>query len=140
MGGQYAPPASPVEPLGPRLTREGFEVTEHDGTLTARRLRRAPDRGLLRLIVPRVVVHVTARRVGVKTAIRPDGLAWLMLVMVTGGVIVEWTMERAAYPRDYPPWFVYGLALVFVVALIAEIVVTGRAVDRAVGHGAVGHG
>lgn len=136
MGGHYAPPPSPVQqPLEQGLTREGFEFSEHDGTLTARRLRRVPDRGFFRLMIPRVVVHVRARRVGVKAEIRPDGLAWLMLVILTGGVIVESTMSRATYPRDYPPWFVYGLALAFVVALLAEVVVTGRAVSRAVGHG-----
>lgn len=138
MGGQYAPPPSPVLPIKELLRRAAFELHEADGVVTAKRPRRVPDRGLLRMLIPRVVVRVRGRGAAETTTIRPDGIAWMMLVVFVGGVIVEWTMDRATYPRDYPPAFVYGLSFVYIALFIAEVVMTGRAVRRALA--GVAHG
>lgn len=131
MGGHYAPPPSPVLPLKELLRRAGFEVHESDGVVTGMRPRRVPDRGFLRMMIPRMVVQVRARGAGVTSRIRPDGLAWLMLGVLGFCVIFEWSLDRSMYPRDYSPLFIYGMSSVYLVLCIAEVVATSRAVQRA---------
>lgn len=134
MAGLYAPSPPATRPVKEALVASGlFDVEERDGVVKARRRRRVPDRGLLRMLVPRVVVRVRARGSAAARAIRPDALAWFMLVVIVGGVITEWTMDRARYPREYPPAFIYGLAALYGALFVVEVVRTRRAVMQALG-------
>jgi len=73
-----------------------------------------------RILVPQVWAVVTAADGRLRWMVRPDSLAIFMVVMLVGGVAVEVLMDRATYPRDYPPAFIYGLAAAYVGWLGAE--------------------
>ena len=103
------------------LVRAGqFEVTGAEPMLRLSRRRSAPSRGVLRLLIPRVVARVDMSSPIPHVSVLPDTLAWFMVVMFAGGVIVEVTMDRVRYPREYPPAFIFGLAAFYVVALGVE--------------------
>ena len=104
-----------MTPVPPALSK-CFEVEVNGGALVARRRRSLPSGGPFRLLVPRVVVRIEEASVEV----RPDAIAWLMLVICAGGVIVEATLNRAKYPREYPPWFVFALSAFSVANLAIE--------------------
>lgn len=111
------------------LVRSGaFDVGAAGPVVRATRRRRVPDRGLLRMLIPRVVV---ALRSVDRWSTRPDGLAIGALVVIAGGIAVELTMDRARYPRDYPPEFVFGLGCAYVLLLALELRATRAAVRRA---------
>jgi hypothetical protein len=99
--------------------------------LVARRRRRVLPFRVLRLLIPHVVVRVG--HAGGKRTVSawPDALAWFMLVLCSGGVLVELTMDRARFPREYPPAFIYGLAVFYVVALVVELRTSKSAATRA---------
>lgn len=108
-----------------------FEVTGTEPELRISRRRNVPSRGLFRLLIPRVVARVDTSSPIPHLSVFPDALAWFMLVMCAGGVIVEVTMDRVRYPREYPPAFIFGLAGFYVGALVLEWVRTRAAVLRA---------
>ena len=131
MGAVYAPAGGPGsdDPGRGLLGGSGqFDVDVSGGVVRARRRRRAPDRGLLRLLLPRVVVRL---RTVDRWSVRPDGLAIGTVVVLLGGLVVEATMDRARYPREYPPEFVYGLACAYGLLLAFELRATRAAVRRA---------
>jgi hypothetical protein len=105
----------------------GFELYTAGRRMFARRVSWVPRGGLLSLFVPRATVWWRGER----WRVRPDRMTIFVTVMVIGGLIVELTMDRARYPREYPPAFVYGYSLGFLGLLIREIVVTRRSVRRA---------
>ncbi len=117
-----------IAALRERLARAGFEVRSRGRGLRAERRRRVPGRGVLRLLLPRAVCRVPPRG---DASVRPDGLALFMSVVCVGGVIVELTMDRAVYPRDYPPAFVYGLSAGYLALLVVELAISRRALTRA---------
>lgn len=91
-----------------------FDVLPHRSGVRALRRRRVPSRGLFRLLVPRVVVTVgTDGRVSV----RPNALAVFMTLICLGGMLVELTMPRAKYPREYPAAFPFALGGFYLGAL-----------------------
>ena len=117
-------------PAHDALARDpALEVTGAGAVLRVTRRRSVPSRGLFRLLIPRAVVHVQLEPR--KVAVRPDGLAWFMLVTCIGGVVVELTMDRVHYPREYPPAFIFGLAAFYVVTLAAELFQSRAAVLKA---------
>jgi len=95
--------------------QQSFEVEDRGTSLLARRRRSLPSRGVFRLLIPRVVLRVKP-----ELSVRPDALAWFMLIMCLGGVVVEVSMPRAQYPREYPPWFIFALCGFYVGALAWE--------------------
>ncbi|MBK7827003.1 hypothetical protein [Nannocystis sp.] len=131
MPGLYAPPksAEPPSPARELLLRSGaFDVVGLADKASATRRRRLPPRGLLRLLIPRTRVQLHP---GGRWTVRPDGIATGALVVFLGGIVTELTMDRATYPRDYPPAFVPCLALIYVTLLVIELRITRRAVLRA---------
>ena len=96
--------------------------------MTRRRL--VPSRGLFRLLIPRVVVNVELRAWQPVVSLRPDGWAWFMVVMCLGGLVTELTMDRARYPREYPPAFICGLTAFIVLNLVVEVMRSRAAVLR----------
>lgn len=128
--GPRTPPRPPADsPTRERLARSGaFDVIAIGSRVTAARRRWLPARGLLRLLLPRVVVRVRADGAW---SLRPDGVAIGMIVVLLGGIVTELVMDRVPYPRDYPPEFVPGLALGYTILLIVEALRTRGAVRRA---------
>ncbi len=108
-------------------------VAVRDTGLSVMRRRVLPNRGLFRLLIPRVVATVKVQDNVVTAGVRPDGLAIGVIVVCLGGVLVELTMDRAKYPREYPPEFVYGLTLFYLVLLVLELVKSKRVLARALG-------
>ena len=53
--------------------------------------------------------------------------------MSLGGLLVELRMDRAKFPRDYPPEFVYGLTAVYVALYVVELMASRRALASALG-------
>jgi hypothetical protein len=104
-----------MTPVPPALAKS-FEVDVVGMVLVARRRRTLPSRGIFRLLVPRVVARID----GASVRVQPDVLAWFMLVVCAGGMLVEVTMDRVKYPREYPPWFVFALSAFYVANLALE--------------------
>lgn len=119
-------------PLQARLQAHGFDVEPRADGLRARRRRALPSRGLTRLLLPRVVCDVVVRPDGqLSRRVRPDGLAIGMLVLCIGGLLVELLLDRARYPREYPPEFIYALAAIQALLLALEWWTSTRALGRA---------
>jgi hypothetical protein len=110
-----------------------FEFQRAGETLRVTRRRNLPSRGLFRLLIPRVVVSIELRAGQPELSPRPDGWAWFMVVMCVGGLVTELTMDRARYPREYPPAFIYGLTAFIVLNLVIEVMRSRSAVQRALG-------
>ena len=108
-----------------------LEVTGAEPTFRVTRRRSVPSRGLFRLLIPRVVARVDTSSPIPHVSVLPDALAWFMVVMFAGGVVVEVTMDRVRYPREYPPAFIFGLAAFYAGALVLELVRTRAAVLQA---------
>lgn len=106
-----------------------FDVIKiSDRQLIATRLRSiVPRRGIFRLLIPHahVVVAITKNQV-LTFSVRPDPLATFMVIMLLGGIIIEFSMNRLLYPRDYPPELIYGLALFYLGLLIIEMLYTRK--------------
>jgi hypothetical protein len=108
-----------------------FEVEVDRDVLVLSRKRMVPNRGIFRLLVPRVRATVSLAEGRARYVIRPDGLALFMMLVLIGGVVVELTMSREKYPREYPPAFVYGLAAGYFALIGLEVAMTDRFVRRA---------
>jgi hypothetical protein len=111
-----------MPPVPPALAKS-FEVDVVGTVLVARRRRTLPSRGIFRLLVPRVVARID----GASVRVQPDALAWFMLVVCAGGMLVEVTMDRV----KYPPWFVFALSAFYVANLALEWRRTSAAVAEA---------
>lgn len=105
------------------------EADLHDGRIDVRRRRIAPRRGLFRLIIPHVTARVRRTSSALVTRVRPDAVGVFMVIVLLGGVVVELTMNRARYPRSYPPAFVYGLTAFYVALFVIEALRTHRLVS-----------
>ncbi|MEO0983949.1 MAG: hypothetical protein AAFY20_00205 [Cyanobacteria bacterium J06639_14] len=105
-----------------------FDVQVSKQRLIATR-RRAflPKRGIFRLLIPRTRIIVTDSVEQMpRYFVQPDRIAIFMVIMLLGGIAVELFMDRAKYPRDYPPAFIYGLAVFYIGTLIAEMIHTWK--------------
>lgn len=116
-------------------TSSMFHVQASERKLTATRRRKfAPRRGAFRILLPHSCVIVKANKNPAKKPsclVRPDSLAIFMTVMLLGAIIVEILMDRATYPRDYPPQAVYAMATFYIGVLIAEVVHTRKQLSLA---------
>lgn len=99
--------------------------------IIVRRRRNVPRRGIFRMLIPQVTAKVRRTPDGFRLALRPDGLGVFMVIVMIGGVIVELTMDRRRYPREYPPAFVYGLAAFYLVLFVLEVARTRSVVHAA---------
>lgn len=123
------PPPLPFEVLTRELRKTvGLDVEDRGKHLWVTRQRALPRRGIFRILIPRAGVKVSQRDGGPRSRVRPDGIAWTVLVVIVGALLVEWRMDRVRYPREYPAAFVYGLGGVFLALLIAEVLRTRRVV------------
>lgn len=112
---------------------DAFAMETRGDDLVVWRKRLVPRRGLFRLLIPRVRATFSPSGEAVRCTIRLDGLALFMVVMLAGGVVVERTMPRDRYPREYPPAFVYALAAVYAVLIVYDVWMTDRSLRRALG-------
>ncbi len=129
--GPHSEPSPSLAAIKERILRGGeFDVEERPSGLRLWRRRSVPRRGLFRLLIPRVRADVSE---GGSWKLRPDGLALFMCVMLAGGVFVEAVVDRAKYPREYPPAFIYALAGIYLVLCVAEIFRTRHAIGAALG-------
>ena len=131
MASVYARPSgSPADTVVFRQLKRSphFDVVRSGGKAYARRVSRLPARGLLRVLIPRTKVWLRGDE---RWTVRPDGLAVFFVIAALGGVVIELTQDRVSMPRDYPPAFIYGFAIGYIGLLILDIVITRRAVGRA---------
>ena len=105
-----------------------FDIKVADQRLIATRRRTfLPKRGVFRLLIPRARVVVMDRVEGkVRYSVQPDPIAIFMVFLLLGGIAVELLMDRTQYPRDYPPEFIYGLAVFYIGVLGAEMAYTWK--------------
>lgn len=108
----------------------GFYVQERAGILQLARLRALPSRGFTRLLLPRVITSIRKTDNGLRATFGLDAVAVIMLVILLGATIVEFTMSRELYPREYPPELIVGLVIVYLLAIVYDVVVTTRAMNR----------
>lgn len=102
-------------------------IKANEQGLIAMRQSNAPKRGILRLLLPQAHVVITDQQADDPAiSVRPDPLAVFMVIALLGGVAVEFLMDRSTYPREYPPEFIYGLAVFYIGLLIIEIFKTKK--------------
>lgn len=95
--------------------------------IVTRRRRLLPRRGVFRLLIPHVRAIVTgSRERGFAISVQPDSIAIFMVIMLLGGVAVEFLMDRVKYPRTYPAEFIYGVAALYIATLIVEMMYTWK--------------
>lgn len=97
-----------------------FEVNTKGKFYLLQRKRLLDGLKIFRLFFPRVITKLTIDKGMVKYRCRLDALGLFMLVMVFGGIIVEFTMDRMEYPRDYPVWTPFALFAWYVGVTIYE--------------------
>lgn len=129
----HAPPPD-LRSLGRAITgSDTFDVSVGEASLDAVRRRRIGNRGLLRFLFPRIVARVALDGGHVRVSLRPDAWAIVTLVVFGGAIATELTMDRALYPRDYPPAAPFVLGGIAFVAAVLEAVITRRGVVRSLG-------
>ena len=111
---------------------DAFEMGAEASSRVLRRERMVPQSGIFRLLIPRVVATLSIGAKGASFRVKPDGLALFFLFMLSGALVVELSMPRADYPREYPPEFIFGLAGAYLVALVVESFLTSRALLKLV--------
>lgn len=102
-----------------------FDVAEKQGIVTARRRRTLPLRGIFRIVFPLSIVRANL-------SVRPDAWGWFMLIVCLMGVLVEFTMPRAKFPRSYPPAFVFAFTGVYIFNLFLDLFLTHKALQSTV--------
>lgn len=111
-----------------------FHMEADSKKLVVRRRRKfAPRRGAFRLLLPHSLAIISENTKSTKPTqyfVRPDSLAIFMTVMLIGAIAVEIFMDRATYPRDYPPAFVYALSTIYIGGLITEITYTKKQLSQ----------
>lgn len=109
-------------------TSPRFDVKVDKHHLIATRHRTLiPRRGIFRLLIPRVRAIVTdSPQKGLAISVQPDSIAIFMVLLLLVGIATEFMMDRVKYPRDYPPEFIYGLAALYIGALIVEMIYTWK--------------
>lgn len=116
------------------ITSQIFDVDVDGEKLVVRRRRKfAPRRGAFRLLLPHSLTVISAKKqLGSKPNyfVRPDSLAIFMVVVSIGAIIVEIFMDRAIYPREYPPAFVYGFSTIYISGLIFELTHTRKLLEQ----------
>lgn len=112
-----------------------FDSREVKDTLVASRKRVLPLRGIFRILFPLSIVRVRGVAGAETISVRPDAWGWAILIVCIMGVIVEFTMPRAKYPRNYPPAFVFALTGVYIFNLIFDLYLTRRALAALKTHG-----
>jgi len=105
-------------------------IRSSDQRFIAMRRSMIPGRGIFRLLIPRTRVVVTVNKNQYSAiSVHPEPVAVFMLVMFLGGVVSEIFTDRAVYPRDYPPEFIYGLSVFYIGLLIIDIFYTRKQVS-----------
>ena len=117
------------------ITSQRFDTYEKQDTLIARRKRALPLRGIFRILFPLSIVRVRGAAGNETLSVRPDVWGWVILAVSVMGVIVEFTMPRAKYPRNYPPVFAFALTGVYIFNLILDLYLTRRALNTLKTHG-----
>ena len=107
-----------------------FELEQKNGAVRVRRIRKLPSRGFFRLAIPRAVATITEGGPAPEVKVRPDGIAWIVIVVMVGGLVVELFADRATHPRTYPPELVYVTAALYFSFLALEIRKTKELVLR----------
>lgn len=112
-----------------------FEAYEKQDTLIARRKRILPLRGIFRVLFPLSIVRVRGTGGAESLSVRPDAWGWIILLVCVMGVIVEFTMPRAKYPRNYPPVFVFAVTAAYTFNLLFDLYLTRRALGAIKAYG-----
>lgn len=90
------------------------------------------NRGSLRLLFPMIVTKVIFKDGVVRYKSRPDGVAFIFLIITLGAVATELFMDRAEYPREYPAAFPYAIFAWFWLFLIFEAIRTSKLIKDCV--------
>lgn len=104
------------------ITSGKFDLIDKQDGFIARRRRILPLRGLFRILFPLSIVRGNAE----KLSVRPDGWGWLILFICVMGVVIEFTMPRTRYPRNYPPVFVGAVTGVYIFNMLFDLYLTQR--------------
>ena len=111
-----------------------FDVKIDDQRLIATRRRSLISRhGIFRLFIPHTRIIVSRNEMqDLTVSIRPDSIAIFMVIMLLGAISVELFADPVLYPRNYPPAFIYGLAIFYIGLLIIEMFYTRKQFRRLV--------
>lgn len=107
-------------------TSPRFDIkVDNQRLIVTRRRTLLPRRGVFRLLIPRVRAIVTDNP-KTSLSVQPDSIAIFMVLMLLAGIATELLMDRVKYSRTYPPEFIYGLAVLYIGALIVETIYTWK--------------
>lgn len=107
-------------------TSPRFDIkVDNQRLIVTRRRTLLPRRGVFRLLIPRVRAIVTDNP-KTSLSVQPDSIAIFMILILLAGIATELLMDRVKYPRTYPPEFIYGLAVLYIGALIVETIYTWK--------------
>lgn len=95
--------------------------------------RRIGGRGPLRLLWPAAEGRVQWRGDRARVSVGPDGWAWLVWIVLAGASAVEWLMDRAEFPRDYPAFAPFLALGVYSLLMVFAVVSLSGAIRRAMG-------
>lgn len=109
-----------------------YDITQKGDAWLISRKRILGNRGSLRLLFPMIVTKVTFKDGHVHYKSRPDGVAFLFLIVTLGAVATELFMDRVEYPREYPAAFPFGLFAWFFLFLIFEAIRTSKLIKDCV--------
>jgi hypothetical protein len=100
-----------------------FDVKIDDQRLIATRRRSLiPRHGIFRLLIPHSRIIVSRNEMqDLTVSVRPDTIAIFMVIMLLGAIAVELFADPVLYPRNYPPAFIYALAIFYIGSLIIEM-------------------
>lgn len=124
--------------IAPQIEREGFvedqlrtsfEVKKKKDFYLLHRTRLLDGLRIFRLFFPRVISKLEMKKGMLKVKYRLDGLGFFMLIMVFGAIIVEFTMDRIEYPRDYPIWTPFALFIWYLGLTVYEVIQVRKSIE-----------
>jgi hypothetical protein len=102
------------------ILKSKFAIKSGQGYFTIVRNRMIGNRGLLRIFFPVLFSKITIKDNFLYCKTKLDGLAFFMLLMTVGAIIVELKMDRHLYPREYPVFLPFVIFFWYMLSIIFE--------------------
>ena len=84
---------------------------------------------ILRILIPKLITKITIEPHQIKMKTRLEGLSLFFFIVFIMGVVFEFQLDRAKYPRDYHPAFPFILLSLFVVTAIIEAFIVKKKME-----------
>lgn len=98
-----------------------FTITPHQGYFTIVRDRIIGNRGIVRVLFPVLISKIILKDNFLYYKTKLDGLAFFILIMSLGAILVEFNMDRELYPRKYPPFLPVAFFAWYMISILIEV-------------------